>query len=166
MKSFEKSKYPKEIEQEMQTFEFLLKKEKLKVTSQRLLVAQTIFSIHHHFTADSLLEMFKDRRSEISKATIYRILNIMVKGNLLIEHDFGKEYKFYEHVIGHEHHDHIICINCGRIVEFLDEQIEELQEKAAMSNGFKIKGHRLNIYGECINLEKCKYNPNNKKSKN
>lgn len=165
MKEVKKDKYPKEIEEEMKTFEFLLKNEKLKVTHQRLLVAQTIFSIHSHFTADSLLEMFKDKRSEISKATIYRILNIMVRGNLLIEHDFGKDYKFYEHVIGHEHHDHIICINCGRIVEFLDPKIEELQEQAAKANGFRIKRHRLNIYGECINLEKCKYNPNNKKTK-
>lgn len=165
MKTPKQTKYPKEIEKEMQTFEFLLKKEKLKVTNQRLLVAQTIFSIHNHFTADSLLEMFKDKRSEISKATIYRILNIMVKGNLLIEHDFGKEYKFYEHIIGHEHHDHIICVNCGRVVEFIDHQIEELQEKAARLNGFKIYGHRLNIYGECLNPEKCKYNPTLQKSK-
>lgn len=159
MKKNEKlNNFKKEVESEMVTFQTLLKKEGLKVTSQRLLVAETIFSLHSHFTADSLLDLFKDRRDEISKATIYRILGIMVRGKLLIEHDFGKEYKFYEHIIGHEHHDHIICMNCGRIVEFLEHGIESLQEKAAEENGFRIKGHSLNIYGECINLEKCEHN--------
>jgi Fur family transcriptional regulator, ferric uptake regulator len=155
--SAKKPKFSKEIESEMKSFQTLLKKEGLKVTSQRLLVAETIFSLHNHFTADSLLDLLKDRRDEISKATIYRILSIMVKGNLLIEHDFGKEYKFFEHIIGHEHHDHIICINCGRIVEFLENDIEKLQEKAAKENGFQIKGHSLNIYGECVNLPNCKH---------
>jgi Fur family ferric uptake transcriptional regulator len=160
-KKEQKINFSKEIESEMQTFQILLKKEGLKVTHQRLLVAEKIFSLHTHFTADSLLELFKDRRDEISKATIYRILSIMVKGNLLIEHDFGKDYKFYEHIIGHEHHDHIICIQCGRIVEFVEPDIETLQEKAAKEHGFKIKGHSLNIYGECIKQDTCEYNKSN-----
>jgi Fur family ferric uptake transcriptional regulator len=101
--------------------------------------------------------MFKDRRDEISKATIYRILSIMVSGKLLIEHDFGKDYKFYEHIIGHEHHDHIICIDCGRIVEFMDRNIEVLQENIAAENGFIIKGHSLNIYGSCKRKAECEF---------
>ncbi|MCB1177459.1 MAG: transcriptional repressor, partial [Leptospiraceae bacterium] len=81
----------------------------------------------------------------------------------LIEHDFGKDYKFYEHIIGHEHHDHIICIDCGRIVEFLEPGIEELQTKAAKEKGFKIKGHNLNIYGNCINKDTCEHLKNSQK---
>jgi Fur family transcriptional regulator, ferric uptake regulator len=122
-----------------------------------MLVAEKIFSLHSHFTADSLLDMFKDRRDEISKATIYRIIGIMVEGKLLIEHDFGKDYKFYEHIIGHEHHDHIICRDCGRIVEFVEKGIEDLQEKIASQNGFSISGHSLNIYGTCMKKPNCEY---------
>jgi Fur family ferric uptake transcriptional regulator len=160
-----KSNFNKEVEEEMKSFETLLKNEGLKVTNQRMLVAETIFGLHSHFTADSLLDLFKDKREEVSKATIYRILTIMVRGKLLIEHDFGKDYKFYEHIIGHEHHDHIICMDCGRIVEFLEPEIEALQEKAASENGFKIKGHSLNIYGNCENLANCEYYQKAKKRK-
>lgn len=137
------------IREEMKVFGEFLKKKGLKITSQRLLVAEKIFSIHNHFTADSLLELLKDRRDEISKATIYRIIGIMVEASLLTEHDFGKDFKFYEHIIGHQHHDHIICIECGKIEEFVDEKIEELQAAAAKGKGFTITGHDLNIYGIC-----------------
>jgi Fur family ferric uptake transcriptional regulator len=156
-KEIKKQVFQKEVEKEMEVFEDLLKKEGLKVTAQRLLVAEKIFSLHNHFTAESLSDMFKDRRDEISKATIYRILSIMVKANLLIENDFGKDYKYYEHIIGHEHHDHIICMDCNRIVEFFDSKIEELQEKIAESNDFTIKGHSLNIYANCKKGSSCEY---------
>ncbi|AAN50292.1 Fur family transcriptional regulator [Leptospira interrogans] len=137
------------VRMEMQTFSEYLQKEGLKITNQRMLVAERIFSLHNHFTAEGLLEEFKDQRDQISKATIYRILSIMVSAGLLQEHNFGKDYKYYEHIIGHKHHDHIICTVCGKIVEFLDERIEQLQEQAARENGFKITGHSLNIYGTC-----------------
>ncbi len=151
-----KQKNP-EIEKEMEIFSDFLKKKDLKITTQRMLVAETIFSIHHHFTADSLLDMLKDHRDEISKATIYRILSIMVEAKLLAEHDFGRDFKFYEHTIGHEHHDHIICIDCGRIVEFVVPEIEVHQERIAEENGFKIQAHRLNIFGECKTKNSCEH---------
>ncbi|WP_244934776.1 Fur family transcriptional regulator [Leptospira jelokensis] len=141
----------------MLAFEEYLKEKGLKITNQRLLVAQKIFSSHNHFTAEGLLDELKDNKDRISKATIYRILAIMVEAGLLEEHDFGKDYKYYEHIIGHEHHDHIICMQCGRIVEFIDERIEELQNKAARENGFTITGHSLNIFGNCSNFANCEH---------
>nr|MCU0825521.1 transcriptional repressor [Leptospira sp.] len=120
-----------DTKQEMKAFEDYLREKGLKITNQRLLVAQKIFSSHNHFTAEGLLDELKDNKDRISKATIYRILAIMVEAGLLEEHDFGKDYKYYEHIIGHQHHDHIICMQCGRIVEFVDNRIEELQNKAA-----------------------------------
>lgn len=147
----------KEVEEEMKVFEDLLKKEGLKVTAQRLLVAEKIFSLHSHFTAESLSDMLKDKRDEISKATIYRILSIMVNANLLIEHDFGKDYKYYEHILGHQHHDHIICIDCNRIVEFFEPKIEELQDQIALEHGFTIKGHSHNIYAHCAKGKSCEF---------
>ncbi|TGL75524.1 transcriptional repressor [Leptospira jelokensis] len=146
-----------DTKKEMLAFEEYLKENGLKITNQRLLVAQKIFSSHNHFTAEGLLDELKDNKDRISKATIYRILAIMVEAGLLEEHDFGKDYKYYEHIIGHEHHDHIICMQCGRIVEFIDERIEELQNKAARENGFTITGHSLNIFGNCSNFANCEH---------
>ncbi len=154
---------PDDTKSEMEAFEAYLKEKNLKITSQRMLVAQKIFSTHSHFTAEGLLDEFKDQRDLISKATIYRIISIMVEAGLLQEHDFGKDYKYYEHIIGHEHHDHIICVQCGRIVEFMDKNIEDLQKQAAESKGFQITGHSLNIYGSCNNISVCEFNPANKK---
>lgn len=146
-----------DTKQEMQAFEDYLREKGLKITNQRLLVAQKIFSSHNHFTAEGLLDELKDNKDRISKATIYRILAIMVEAGLLEEHDFGKDYKYYEHIIGHQHHDHIICMQCGRIVEFVDERIEELQNKAAKENGFSITGHSLNIFGNCSKHPDCEF---------
>ena len=151
---------PEDTKKEMLAFEKYLKDKGLKITNQRLLVAEKIFSSHNHFTAEGLLDELKDNKDRISKATIYRILSIMVEAGLLEEHDFGKDYKYYEHIIGHEHHDHIICIQCGRIVEFIDEQIETLQRNAAAKNGFTITGHSLNIYASCQKFEVCEFNKN------
>lgn len=156
-KEIKKPTISPDVQEEMRVFEDLLKKEGLKVTAQRLLVAEKIFSIHSHFTAESLSDMFKDKRDEISKATIYRILSIMVDANLLVEHDFGKDYKYYEHILGHEHHDHIICLDCNRIVEFFEPKIEELQEQIALKNEFTIKGHRLNLYANCNKGKSCEH---------
>ncbi len=147
-----------DTKKEMTAFENYLKEKGLKITNQRLLVAEKIFSSHNHFTAEGLLDELKDNKDRISKATIYRILSIMVESGLLAEHDFGKDYKYYEHIIGHEHHDHIICMQCGRIVEFMDEQIEELQRSAANKNGFSIVGHSLNLYANCLKADTCEFN--------
>ncbi|MCZ8343217.1 MAG: Fur family transcriptional regulator [Leptospira sp.] len=147
-----------DTKQEMKAFEDYLREKGLKITNQRLLVAQKIFSSHNHFTAEGLLDELKDNKDRISKATIYRILAIMVEAGLLEEHDFGKDYKYYEHIIGHQHHDHIICMQCGRIVEFVDNRIEELQNKAATDNGFLITGHSLNIFGNCNRFPDCEFN--------
>ena len=82
----------------------------MKITSQRLLVAEKIFRIESHFTVDSLAEALKDRRGEISRATIYRIVSLMVESGQLTEHNFGQTVKHYEHTPNHEHHDHIVCM--------------------------------------------------------
>ena len=71
--------------------------------------------------------------------------------------DFGKDFKYYEHIVGHEHHDHIICTDCGRIVEFVVPEIEEMQQRVAADKGFAIQGHRLNIYGVCQKKPDCEY---------
>ncbi len=138
-----------DIHKQLATFSNYLKKTGLKITSQRLLVAEKIFGIHDHFTVDSLAEMLKDRRGEISRATIYRIVSVMVEAGLLTEHNFGQNAKYYEHIPGSEHHDHILCLDCGRIDEFVNPDIEKLQDSIAAQHGFTLADHSLNLYGRC-----------------
>ncbi len=138
-----------DVHKQLAQFSNYLKRKGLKITSQRLLVAERIFAIRDHFTVDSLAETLKDRRGEISRATIYRIVSVMVEAGLLTEHNFGQNARYYEHIPGHEHHDHILCLDCGRIDEFVNERIEELQTGIAADHGYVLAEHSLNLYGRC-----------------
>lgn len=138
-----------DIHKQLANFSNYLKKKGLKITSQRLLVAEKIFGIDSHFTVDSLAESLKDRRNEISRATIYRIVSVMVEAGLLTEHNFGQNARYYEHIPGQQHHDHILCLDCGRIDEFVNTEIEQLQVKMAGEYGYTLADHSLNLYGRC-----------------
>ncbi len=133
----------------MTNFSNYLKKCGLKITHQRLLVAEKIFRLGSHFTVDSLAEALYDRKGEISRATIYRIVSLLVESGQLTEHNFGQTVKYYEHIAGHQHHDHIVCLDCGRIEEFVNEEIEAAQVRIAEQHGFQLADHALNLYGRC-----------------
>ncbi len=145
-------------------FSNYLRKKGMKITHQRILVAQKIFATQSHFTADHLAEALKERRNEISRATIYRIIAVMVEAGLLAEHDFGHNAKVYEQLHEHEHHDHIICVDCSHIEEFCDPNIERIQEELASKRGFILTHHSLNLYASCRRLKEKSHCPNmNKK---
>ena len=82
---------------------------------------------------------------------MYRTLSLLTEGKLLEEHDFGEGRKSYERTLGHAHHDHLICMNCQKILEFENDSIEELQEKEAAKQNFKIIHHTHKIFGYCEN---------------
>ena len=141
-----------DIHKQLASFSNYLKKKGLKITSQRLLVAEKVFGMESHFTVDALAEALKDRRGEISRATIYRIVSVMVEAGQLTEHNYGQNAKSYEHIPGEEHHDHILCLDCGRIDEFMNEDIESMQLKISEEYGFDLADHSLNLYGRCTEL--------------
>ncbi|GIX42109.1 MAG: transcriptional repressor [Leptospiraceae bacterium] len=139
-----------DIHKELSKFSEFLKKKNLKITSQRLLVAEKIFSIGEHFTVEDLTEILKDKRDEISRATIYRTVSLLVESGQLIEHDFGKNSKYYEFSpSSQEHHDHIVCLDCGIIEEFYNPNIEKIQIEIANKFNYELKDHSLNLYGKC-----------------
>ena len=149
-----------DIHKRLDDFSHHLQKNGLKLTSQRVLVAKKIFTTNTHFTVDDLAESLKKKRAGISRATIYRIVSVMVAAGLLVEHNFGKSAKFYEHTYSQGHHDHIICLDCGRIEEFYDDKIEQLQLKISDHMGFELAHHSLNLYGSCRKLQEdktCQY---------
>jgi len=131
-------------------FERFLRQKRLKHTAQRKRIVKRAFTMHKHFSADDLYEVLRKEKLLVSKATVYRTLKLLVEANILDELESGsREAKFYEPVLGREHHDHMICLRCGKIVEFTDESIERLQEQAASRKGFRILSHTLKLFGLC-----------------
>ena len=138
-----------DISKEMQMLHDRMAARGLKSTPQRDELAAWIFKVHEHFTVDDVISSFRQMGKKVSAATVYRLVQMMLELGLLIEHDFGKGHKFYEHTPGHPHHDHIICNNCGKIIEFADESLEQLKLKIAQSYGFIMESHSLHIFGKC-----------------
>lgn len=115
---------------------------------------RAIFATHKHVSAEELYEMLRrsetGRRLKISRATVYRTLALLTEGGFIEALDIGRESgTLYEHVLGHEHHDHMICLSCGKLIEFHDDELERVQERAVSRHGFAARWHRLNIYGDC-----------------
>jgi len=123
----------------------------LKLTRPREVIVQKILSAKagRHFSADQLWESlrYKDRR--VSKATVYRTLNLLAERKVVEEHDFGKGETYYERMVERPHHDHLICIHCGRIIEFENPEIEHLQERIAHHHDFAIAYHSHKLFGAC-----------------
>src|SRR3989304_4115145 len=130
-------------------FKEYLTSKKLKFTSERQAILDRVFENHKHFEADELLGDLRLNDMKISKATIYRTLALLVKSGLLKEVISGERHAHYEHIFGHEHHDHLVCDNCGKIIEFVNYKIEDLQNGVCRKYNFKADSHRLQIHGLC-----------------
>ena len=130
-------------------FEAFIRKKGLKLTSQRRRILKRIFSTDRHFTADEIHEAFRRGRNDVSRATVYRTLSLLVEGNFIDMLELGGDTKRYEHILDREHHDHLLCIRCGTVVEFQEARIEELQEEVAKRQGFRITSHSLRLFGTC-----------------
>jgi len=127
-------------------FKTYLKSKKLKFTPEREAILKKVFSLHEHFDVEKLYEKLDKR---ISRATIYRTLSLLVKSKLVEELFRCQDKISYEYIFGHKHHDHMLCIKCGKIIEFREEKIEKLQEAVCKKYGFTPVEHRLSIRGYC-----------------
>jgi len=126
-----------------------LKSKGLKFTPERQLILKEVFSIHRHFEVDDLFIRMRRRDKRISRSTLYRTLRLLVECGLLREVLFEERHSHYEHILGHEHHDHLLCLGCGQVIEFSNSSIEKLQNKVCGEYKFQPQGHRLQITGYC-----------------
>ena len=138
----------------------LLKKAGLKITEPRL----TILALmqHHknqHFSAEDVYKILLEQGSEIGLATVYRVLNQFDEAHILIRHNFEGNKSVFE-LAPVEHHDHIICEDCGKVFEFTDNIIEQRQREISEQYGIKLKAHSLYLYGKCSDINKCDENSN------
>lgn len=122
----------------------------LKFTRQREAIARVFFAQEEHLSLLELLERAQVEVPSIGYATVYRTMKLLTECGLASEHKFGESNVLYEPTHEGEHHDHIICNECGKIVEYEDERIEQLQEELARSLGFEVVSHRHEIYGRCL----------------
>lgn len=126
-----------------------LKSVGLKITSPRLKILQVLERAHdHHLSAENVYKILAEMGEEVSLATVYRVLTQFEAAGLIERHNFEGGYSVFE-LRQDTHHDHLVCVKCGHVEEFLDEIIESRQHQIATKAQFKMTGHALNIYGIC-----------------
>lgn len=146
MKNIEHLNYDELLEK----FKVLLKTNNLKFTSQREAILKTLYDNPDHFTPENLYLLVKEKYpdSNVGVTTVYRTLNLLEENEIATSISFGSQGKKFE--LGNKpHHDHLICEQCGKIVEFENNEIEQLQEKIAKLYHFKLTNHLMQLYGIC-----------------
>ena len=133
----------------------LLKKVGLKITEPRLTIL-ALMQEHkmQHFSAEDVYKMLLEKGDEIGLATVYRVLNQFDEAKILIRHNIEGNKSVFE-LAPIEHHDHIICVDCGKVFEFNDELIEKRQKEISREHGIELENHSLYLYGKCSDIEKC-----------
>jgi len=131
-----------------------LKKVGLKVTVPRMKILHILEQAgEHHFSAEEVYRVLLESGEDIGLATVYRVLTQFEEAGLVIRHNFSEGHSVFELDHG-EHHDHLVCVKCSRVEEFVDTVIEERQQYVAKQAGYTITDHSLNIYGICKNCQK------------
>jgi len=127
--------------------EYLTSKD-LKLTKERKAVLREIFLHPGHLEAEELAHNLRKKKSA-SRATIYRTLDLLVESGIVRRVDLGHGHSHYELELGHPHHEHMICLECGKVLEFSDRAIEEDLNRLCKRSGFEPRSHRFQIFGYC-----------------
>lgn len=121
----------------------------LRRTGQRDLILEIFLSTEEHLTSEDLHSLVHKKDPSVGLTTVYRTLKLLTEAGLAREVRFGDNKTYYEHHYNHEHHDHMICTDCGKVIEFFSPAIEDLQDQMAGNFGFKPTHHSLRLWGVC-----------------
>jgi Fur family transcriptional regulator, ferric uptake regulator len=124
-------------------------KKGLRSTDQRRLIVETFFHSPNHVSIEELLVQVRAHDKRVGYATVYRTLKLLTESGIAFERRFGDGLTRYELADDEAHHDHLICVECGRITEFEEPEIELLQEKVAVRYGYELRSHKHEMYGVC-----------------
>lgn len=137
------------MKKEFQIFAEFVKSRNLRHTPQRDKVLDVFLSTEKHVSVDELYKFVKKEAPGIGYTTVYRTMKLLSEVGLCGEMDFGDGVLRFEHKYGHEHHDHLICIKCGRFIEVSSPEVEKIQEAMAKKHSFATTKHKLDIFGTC-----------------
>lgn len=142
-------KKKEKFEKEKEIFLEHIQKAGLRRTGQRDLILEIFLRTEEHLTSEDLYWLVQKEDPTVGHTTVYRTLKLLTEAGLAREVRFGDNKTYYEHHYNHEHHDHMICTECGKVIEFFSADIEELQDQMAEKFGFKPTHHSLRMWGLC-----------------
>ncbi len=133
----------------LNTFQDYLVSKGLRMTSQREAIAHTFFQNRGHVSIEDIYRQVQKSAPGIGFATTYRTMNLLSEAGLAASRSFGDGFNRYEPAARTGHHDHLICTQCGQVIEFEDQRIEALQKTVARNHRFQVTDHKLELYGLC-----------------
>lgn len=135
-------------------FESFVREHKGRLTPQRHAIVKEFFELNGHYDIQELHDHLRRKGMLVNPSTIFRTLKLLVQAGLAVERHFANGNTKFE--LNHEHHDHLICLGCNRIVEFDSPRLEDVQARIVRSHGFEMAYHKHEIYGYCSSCRKAK----------
>lgn len=142
------------FKKEKDVFEEHIQKAGLRRTAQRDVILEVFLKTEEHLTSEDLYWLVQKKDPSVGHTTVYRTLKLLTEAGLAREVRFGDNKTYYEHHFEHQHHDHMICTECGKVIEFFSAEIESLQDQMADNFGFKPTHHSLRLWGVCSDCQK------------
>jgi Fur family ferric uptake transcriptional regulator len=143
-------------EKAAEIFRSFLKQGKNRITPERFEVLDATLDFEGHFGADDLFIKLKNSKSKVSRATVYNTLELLAQCDLLSKRNFGENLTRYESNYKRQTHDHLICVDCGKIVEFSDQRLNKIPAEISEKLGYDIDSYSFNIFARCKNKKDCK----------
>lgn len=151
--TFTAMKSPDEIKNAVRkVFTEYLENNHQRKTAERFAILEEIYSFNEHFDIEHLFKILKKKKYEVSRATVYNTIELLLDANLVMKHQFGKNLALYERSFAYKQHDHLICNDCGHVFEFCDPRIHQIQSMVGELLRFKIEHHSLHLFGKCSEL--------------